>query len=656
MEQPPLAPPKSPNRGAVPAVRRIPPMFALLLLALPLGAVRLTNIALEPAPGAVFNPGMGVYMQMPPRTLPPDHWMNAVADIAYYRLDWAPLNPEPGVYRFDEILKPYFDAWVKGRGKRVAFRVMSQNYCSALEYVSPKWIFEKAGVPGVETTDLVKFTDRQVMPVPWSDAYLDVYCAFVAKLGVYLEGRPGLEFVDIGAIGEWGEMHFMRWDKERREANGFTEYRYIQAHRRIIDAYRRAFPGTRLFLNVGYPQYQTIMDYAYAKGLNFRQDGLGPDGAMGNCEEWLFRPYSRKGVLCNLEFWGYYPQMVERGFSLPATIDRALSAPISYLNANLGTFGSDTPRIVVDELRRASMRVGYRLRPVNVRLPIEIKSYPSRPSSFPILSMWSNAGTAAPSMNLALRWSLHDAAGSNRAQSENFPTLPTTMWYSGMTNAVSEQFAVPAGLLPGRYTLRVSLFRPEDGLAVGLDLKGPSKDARYAVADLRVAAVESDRQGPFLLRRESFEQGMEGWTGACEGLKPSLAEGRGVDGGRALKIAGRKTRGWSYAMCPMISNVKPFALYRLSAQMKVVSLTPPDALPPHIKLDLRDLADKHVENANSAKYSMRRAGEWQTLSLTVTPGEGIGAFVFGWETGDNTKAWELEAYLDVVKLELLEEP
>ena len=57
----------------------------------------------------------------------------------------------------------------------------------------------------------------------WDSRYLNIQCEFIKQLGKHLDGRPGLEFIDIGAIGEWGEMHLMRWTPQQLEETGFTE-------------------------------------------------------------------------------------------------------------------------------------------------------------------------------------------------------------------------------------------------------------------------------------------------------------------------------------------------------------------------------------------------------------------------------------------------
>ncbi len=102
--------------------------------------------------------------------------------------------------------------------------------------------------------------------------YLELNNQFVARLGKYLDGRKGLEFMDVGSIGEWGEMHLGlhipgRWTSEQMAETGFTTSKYVAAYRRVIDAHATAFPHTRVFLNVG--DLAEINDYAAIRELPF---------------------------------------------------------------------------------------------------------------------------------------------------------------------------------------------------------------------------------------------------------------------------------------------------------------------------------------------------------------------------------------------------
>ncbi len=260
----------SPAFGQLPSRGPSPEMKRACTVSLEPRAPKLRVIRPAPSDAILFNPGMGLYLAGNERmyTKPPaDAWCLSIADIVYYRFFWSDLEPDGPRDSYDEFFAPIFDFWVKQRGKRVAFRVMSEASHFPGMYCTPKWVFDQ-GVPGVEHRGV--HGQRQIDPVFWDERYLRIYGQFVERLGRYLDGRPGVEWVEIGGIGEWGEMHLGlhipgRWTTEQLEQTGYTLEKYIAAYRRVIDAHARAFPRTRVFLNVG--KYAQINDYAALRGL-----------------------------------------------------------------------------------------------------------------------------------------------------------------------------------------------------------------------------------------------------------------------------------------------------------------------------------------------------------------------------------------------------
>jgi hypothetical protein len=117
------------------------------------------------------------------------------------------------------------------------------------------------------------------------------------------------------------------------EQTGFTRTKYVAAYRRVIDAHAKAFPNTRVFLNVG--PYPEINDYAALRGCHFRQDGLKPSGPSANVGQLYYRPYARRGMVGNYEFHSSYRSMVEKAWDLRETLEVGLSDPIAYLNTNV---------------------------------------------------------------------------------------------------------------------------------------------------------------------------------------------------------------------------------------------------------------------------------------------------------------------------------
>ncbi|NUQ02211.1 MAG: hypothetical protein HUU35_20375, partial [Armatimonadetes bacterium] len=378
----------------------------------------------------LLNPGMGLYLQYPPLDTTADEWFMQIADIAYWRVGWSELNPQPGVYKFEEYFGPRFEHYVTKLGKRVAFRVMCQNMHSRDKFVTPEWVFA-AGVPGVKHVGL--YVPEQINPVFWDPVFLKLQGEFVAALGQYLDGREGLEFVDIGSIGEWGEMHLARWTSQQLEESGYSEAAYIGAYRQMIDAHAAAFPRTPVFLNVGGQKHHTINDYAALRGMHFRQDGLNPAGASYDCGEWLYKPYARARVRCNFEFHSGYSEMKQKNWDVAATIAKGLSAPISYLNTNL--FGGGGYRQAPDEARRllteAARRIGYRFVITRLELPERVRVSAGRAARLPLLPLWRNDGVAPCYASYALEWSLIGQDGRPAVTAVQYPENPTTRWWPG---------------------------------------------------------------------------------------------------------------------------------------------------------------------------------------------------------------------------------
>ena len=99
----------------------------------------------------LFNPGMGLYLagggglSYQPAD---DAWPLSLCDIVYFRPGWCDLEADGPGTGLAAYFEPIFDFWVKQRGKRVAFRVMSESMHSSSKYVTPQWAFAQ-GAPGV---------------------------------------------------------------------------------------------------------------------------------------------------------------------------------------------------------------------------------------------------------------------------------------------------------------------------------------------------------------------------------------------------------------------------------------------------------------------------------------------------------------------------
>jgi hypothetical protein len=470
-----------------------------------------------PSPSAVplVNPGMGLYLYgtLNPRDMPPEAWFAPLVQIGYFREDWSVLEPDAqGKYGFEKYFGPIFDLWVKRWQRRVAFRFMSENMHSRRKYVTPKWVFDR-GIPSVTLKGL--YVQEQIDPVFWDERYLAIQERFVADLGKYLDGRPGLEFIDIGGIGEWGEMHLARWTPELLQRTGLSTTRYIAAYRRLIDAHARAFPRTRVFLNVG--DSETINDYAALRKVHFRQDGLTPSGPSANVGQRFYRSYGRRGILCNYELHSGYQEMKQKGWGVPETLAKGLEDPISYLHINLMSYRdlARAPAEVKQAVTGAARRIGFRFVLTRLRCNRALHVRSETPARLLLEQTWKNEGVAPCYASYALRWTLTDTKGRAVAEQMNFPHRPTTLWWPGEEVVLKEVMTIPAGLAPGSYRLKVAMVEPENpAVPVQLGLAGQDSEGHYQLCSL---PAEKRSLGPAILYEEGFEQDTGGW-GATKGM------------------------------------------------------------------------------------------------------------------------------------------
>ena len=614
--------------------------------------VPMQDVQPPPSTDALVNPGTGLYAYgtLEPSDLPSEAWYSPLVQVGYFRDDWSVLEPDAeGTYRFDAYFRPIFDLWVNRWHRRVAFRFMSENMHSRRRYVTPKWVFDK-GVPCVTLKGL--YTKEQVDPVFWDDRYLVVQERFIADLGKYLDGRPGLEFVDIGCIGEWGEMHLQRWTPEMLRTTGFTTTRYIAAYRRIIDAFARAFPHTRVFLNVG--DYEAINDYAAIKGLHFRQDGLTPSGPSADVGRRFYRPYATRGVICNYELHSGYDEMKAKGWGVKETLARGLEDPISYLHINLMSYHglARAPAEVKDAVTDAARRIGFRFVLARLRRNRALWLDGTAPARLLLEHTWKNEGVAPCYASYALRWTVTDPQGRVVAEELLFPSHPTTLWRPGAEVTLRDVMTVPATVAPGEYRLRVAMVDPADpALRVQFAISGRDSEGRY---DLCSLPAERRATASAAAIEEGFEHSLGGW-GASQGM--TVRVDPVAHGGQAsLLVTGMQPgTAWGYAQINLREPVLPASRYELSCWMRVDRISP-RTYAPYLKIGLTDARGKWLTNVQTDRYDLDKLGTWQHLVAIVdtTPETAGGHLAI--EKGTLESRVQAQIRLDDVRLTPLETP
>jgi len=114
--------------------------------------------------------------------------------IAYFRIYWKFLEPEPGKYNWPMIDKALRTA--AERGQSLMFRVAPYGTGNTTDV--PPWYRKMVGEKKREKS-LNWVVD------PEDPRYVQYFGGFIAALGQRYDGHPDLESVDISIVGPWGE-------------------------------------------------------------------------------------------------------------------------------------------------------------------------------------------------------------------------------------------------------------------------------------------------------------------------------------------------------------------------------------------------------------------------------------------------------------------
>jgi hypothetical protein len=411
------------------------------------------------------NPGQGWMSQL----RSPSGEPRLPCSVIYIRFNWAEVEPEQGRYDW-KLIDDVIAAW-KPRGVAVAMRVMTTNAHSSGYYTSPKWLFD-AGCKsheylrgGDDPTSGGKLIPR-IEPDYSDPIYLEKHGAFLKAMGSRYDGRPEVEFLDIGSYGIWGEWH------TKNPAP-------VGIRKQIVDLYRNAFRKTPL---VFMSDDAEVLNYALSKGTGFRRDGVGSPwheenwigskkyaGVAGMADVWKRAPVV-------FEWFGKYDYQLSRGWSFDAAVDFMLRNHVNLINDNIGP----VPPEAMPQLEKLARQAGARFVLREIAHQESIKAG----QALDLRMKWSNVGVGRLHRPFRLRFFLLDAKGQAAftADSKSDPRD----WLPG-NHDLTDSVELPATLKAGDYTLALALEEPgalQATFRLAIDI--PQKDGRYEVGRVRI--------------------------------------------------------------------------------------------------------------------------------------------------------------------------
>jgi hypothetical protein len=440
-------------------------LFTLLLTGFVAGGAEVQRVTFREVDALLTNPGMGwMSGHRSPKSEP-----RFPCSVVYIRFAWADAEPEQGKYNW-KFIDDAIAAW-QPRGAAVALRVMACSAHSPGYYTAPKWLFD-AGCKGFEyqikdnhPTSGGKKIPR-IEPDYTDPLFLKHHGAFLKAMGARYDGQPGVEFLDIGSYGVWGEWHT-------------PHPAPVAVRQQIVDMYLNAFHKTPL---VFMTDDAAVLPYALAHGAGLRRDGVGSPSHEKN---WIgSKKYTAVPAMADtwktapvvFEWYGTYEDMKSRGWSFDAAVNFMLANHVSMINDNIGR----VPPEALPQLQQLARLAGYRF------VLREAAHVPAarRGGQLAVDMKWANTGVGKLYRPYKLQVLLLDAAGkavcTSDAKSEPCDWLPGE-------RAVSETLAIPATLPAGAYTLAVAIVDPAGQRPpLRLAMDAPEQSGRYSIGKVRV--------------------------------------------------------------------------------------------------------------------------------------------------------------------------
>lgn len=407
----------------------------------------------------LLNPGRGFTSTGSRFNSSIDSQQHPLTGVYQQRYYWDVLEPEEGKVNFELLDRDLQKA--VANGQLFNPRVMCQNE----DMVLPAWVI-KAGVKS-PYYDHPVFVEKQIN--------------LVKKIAQRYDGNPGICFVDIGSIGQWGEWHIDPLAKDPGKILFPTQANA----QKIIDAYVDNFKKTPLVALMSFEQpFGT--GYAVAKGAGWRADCWGDMDSLGwNHMKGVYpqaiaashADSAWKKAPVALETCWTMEEWFKRGWDLDYILTRALDWHVSSVN-------NGTEAIPVEwrqKVNEFEKKLGYRFAIKEISYPAEWQQ--GRP--FAINMQWENKGVAPVYLpyEVAFRLvSVSDTVQKNIIRSG----IDARKWQPG-SSAVNFTDTLGGNNFKGTCKLQIGLLQPGNHQpAIQLAIEGRTSDGWYDVGKINI--------------------------------------------------------------------------------------------------------------------------------------------------------------------------
>lgn len=399
-----------------------------------------------------------------------DHPMTS---IAYFRVYWRFLEPEPGKYNWDIIDKALKTA--HERKQQLLFRVAP--YGNNLPKTDvPVWYRKMVGDTFINQSVINHWQVNHEDP-----RYVKYFGNLIREMGKRYDGHPDLDAVDLSIIGAWGEGEH-------------TELLSEKTMKALVDAYIESFRETPLIMQLTDPKSN---EYGLSKAnVGWRVDCLGDLGFWAKEQNGFTHMYDRYPqdiITCGMrDAWKKAPVSLEacgtikgwkekQGYNmedLRFIIHESLIWHISSFNNK----SSGIPEEWRPEINKWLKKMGYRFILRKFTYPASLK--PNGKLSF--TSWWENGGVAPcyKEYPLALRLK------SKRFTRTFVTKADIRTWLPG-DNLYDDAVFIPLDMPSGEYTLQIGIIDPLNSKPeINLAIEGKDAEGWYNMGKIKIEKMK----------------------------------------------------------------------------------------------------------------------------------------------------------------------
>lgn len=162
---------------------------------------------------------------------------NTRNSLVYVDVTFRELEPEEGVYAFEQIEKDNrLDYWKK-EGKHVVFRFVCDYPRENVHMDIPDWLYKKTG-DGVQYD--ISY-GKGYSPNYENEVFIKYHAEAIKALGNYFGKDTFFSYIELGSLGHWGEWHVLYESGISRIPSADIREKYIQPY---IDA----FPDAKILM------------------------------------------------------------------------------------------------------------------------------------------------------------------------------------------------------------------------------------------------------------------------------------------------------------------------------------------------------------------------------------------------------------------------